>query len=76
MMRLLKNKGNSYLKSYSVEKTILNINCSVLQELWILLVGCMTLLRVKWGIRWSIWVEMILTTLYIKWSGQCAAPSS
>ena len=42
-MRLLKNMENSCLNIYSVEKAICNMNLSVLQELWILLVSCMTL---------------------------------
>ena len=39
-MRLLKNIGNTYLNSYSVENAICNMNLSVLQELWILHVLC------------------------------------
>ena len=39
---LSKNLVNSYLKSYAVEKAILNINCTVLQELWILLARFLT----------------------------------
>jgi len=47
-MRLLKNMGNSCLNSYSVEKAICNMNLSVLQELWILPVLCMSL-RISGG---------------------------
>ena len=37
-MRLLKNMGNFCLNIYSVKKAICNMNLSVLQELWNLLV--------------------------------------
>ncbi|SVB69372.1 uncharacterized protein METZ01_LOCUS222226 [marine metagenome] len=40
---------NTCLISYSVEKAILNINCSVLQELWILQGGCLTVKNL-WGL--------------------------
>ena len=39
-MRLLNNMENTCLNYYSVENAILNINRSVLQELWILPVFC------------------------------------
>ena len=42
-MRLLKKMENTYLNSYSVEKVICNMSLSVLQELWILPVLCLTL---------------------------------
>jgi len=35
-MRLLKNMGNNFLNTYSVEKAIRNMYLLVLQELWIL----------------------------------------
>ena len=41
-MRLLKNMENSCLNIYSVEKTICNMNLSVLQELGNLLGGRLT----------------------------------
>ena len=40
-MRLLKNMGNNFLNTCSVENAICNMNLSVLQELWILPVLCL-----------------------------------
>ena len=52
-MRLLKNMENFCSNIYSVKKAICNMNLSVLQEVWILLGGCLTV-KNQWEVNHTI----------------------